>query len=588
MTRTTKRSPLSLLPFLAFLFVLIFNLLLLSHFHNRSWLPEDEGQYAHVAERILDGEILNAQIQEHHPGYINFINALALRLFGRDLVSLRYPLVVLATLQSLLLFFVFLSRGLWTALLAALTSTCLGFILFPNPTPNWYCLFFGILIACCLLEFRRGFPFRLEIIGFFVGVVFLLRQLSGLFIGMGVLAFLLVEESRPTVPQKKLFLARLLLVSLFGAILLYPIQAAGLLAFLLFGLWPLLLLGWAWFRVGRSNEEVLKILVRLALGAFLAFLPLFAYHLVHHSLLSWFGDTVLRPLKTPILWRAKIYPTFFKYSFYFIGGGYDLIVHENISSVLNGFYWLALPLLASVNGLFLLSHLRSLGSDKPLEAAIPFLAVFYSLVSPFNPNVLYLWLTVGFSLSGILWLVAKSPKPRLIFWSAATLFLCFTSVFYQAGQILAGGRLKDFIAGKKTVLVPSTLKRLGLWMSPTQLRTYTRLIQRIQKETHAGESIFVLPINPELYFLAERRNPFRFWDILYGLQSKKEVEDAIRELAQRPPKLVIYRSSVYRSQRLFRPLILHIRKNYHLIEKIGDFQVYRSALPAPFRSRARH
>ena len=56
--------------------------LILFHFHDRSWWPPDEGAYAHVAERILAGEVLNLTIQDIHAGYINFAKPLAFAKFG--------------------------------------------------------------------------------------------------------------------------------------------------------------------------------------------------------------------------------------------------------------------------------------------------------------------------------------------------------------------------------------------------------------------------------------------------------------------------------------------------------------------------
>ena len=70
----------------------------------------DEGNYAHVAQRILGGETLNLQVQDVHPGHISFVNAAALRVFGTDLVSLRYPLVLAGLLQAAVLFFTFPAR----------------------------------------------------------------------------------------------------------------------------------------------------------------------------------------------------------------------------------------------------------------------------------------------------------------------------------------------------------------------------------------------------------------------------------------------------------------------------------------------
>src|SRR5688572_8929120 len=71
-------------------------------FHDHFWYAPDEGNYAHVAQRIIDGEVLNSQIQDVHAGYINFVNAAAFRAFGLDLLSLRYPLVFLAFTQAIL------------------------------------------------------------------------------------------------------------------------------------------------------------------------------------------------------------------------------------------------------------------------------------------------------------------------------------------------------------------------------------------------------------------------------------------------------------------------------------------------------
>src|SRR5690349_12605321 len=108
--------------------------LLLWHFHDLSWYPIDEGNYAHVAERVAAGEILNLQVQDIHAGYINFLNAAAFRLFGADLVSLRYPLVLAALAQAALLYWLIARRDAAVAAIAAIGSLALGVIQFVNPT----------------------------------------------------------------------------------------------------------------------------------------------------------------------------------------------------------------------------------------------------------------------------------------------------------------------------------------------------------------------------------------------------------------------------------------------------------------------
>src|SRR4029453_14699153 len=55
---------------------------LLWFFHRRFWYAPDEGNYAHVAQRLLAGEVLHRDVQDVHPGYINLLNGAAFRLFG--------------------------------------------------------------------------------------------------------------------------------------------------------------------------------------------------------------------------------------------------------------------------------------------------------------------------------------------------------------------------------------------------------------------------------------------------------------------------------------------------------------------------
>ena len=129
---------------------------LLYSYYDRFWYPPDEGNYAHVAQRILEGETLNLQVQDVHPGYINFLHAAALRVFGSDLISLRYPLVFVSLLQALVLFLVFPRHDPWRAAVATVALVALGAIQFLNPTAHWHCL--ALTIRCCVLATLRTCP----------------------------------------------------------------------------------------------------------------------------------------------------------------------------------------------------------------------------------------------------------------------------------------------------------------------------------------------------------------------------------------------------------------------------------------------
>src|SRR5689334_10339503 len=64
---------------------------ILLRYYDRMWLPGDDGYYAHIAERVIAGEVLHRDVQALHPGYVYLVDAVALKLFGHSLVSLRYP-----------------------------------------------------------------------------------------------------------------------------------------------------------------------------------------------------------------------------------------------------------------------------------------------------------------------------------------------------------------------------------------------------------------------------------------------------------------------------------------------------------------
>src|SRR6516225_4940847 len=121
--------------------------LLVWYFHDRYWYPTDDGLYAHIAERLLSGEVLNRDIQDIHPGYIHFLHAAAFRMFGLDMLSLRYPLVLAAIIQSSLVAALLSRRSVAMAAAGSVAVTAIGVIQFVDPTPNWYCLTLSTLLA---------------------------------------------------------------------------------------------------------------------------------------------------------------------------------------------------------------------------------------------------------------------------------------------------------------------------------------------------------------------------------------------------------------------------------------------------------
>jgi predicted membrane-bound mannosyltransferase len=125
----------------------LLNAALLWTFHDQQWYVVDEGNYAHIAERLLSGEVLHRDVQDLHPGFINFVNTAAFGVFGINLVSLRYPLVAAMFAVSLLVWWLLARRSLLLATVASVSVNALGVVQFLNPTAHWYSLFATVVLV---------------------------------------------------------------------------------------------------------------------------------------------------------------------------------------------------------------------------------------------------------------------------------------------------------------------------------------------------------------------------------------------------------------------------------------------------------
>jgi len=284
----------------ALILVVLVSTVVVITYHNRFWAPADEGNYAHVAERLLSGQVLHRDVQDVHAGYINFVNAAAFSLFGVRMVSMRYPLALLTVIQAGLMFMVLKRGGVVTALIGGLALTSLSFVQFLNPTPNWYTLFLAVVTIAWLVRNPVSLRRRHIVTGFLVGTAFLFRQLTGVFLASGVLVFLLLEKSAAGASgARHLARATLALIAVGNA--WYILRVTDPVGWVLFGVWPLAVVLWAGVRTRRSDSEVLALLRDLSIGGIISASPLLAYHLAHESLGDWFRDAFGAAMTLPTL-----------------------------------------------------------------------------------------------------------------------------------------------------------------------------------------------------------------------------------------------------------------------------------------------
>jgi len=545
---------------------LAFTATILVYFHDRTWWPPDDGVYGYVAQRILAGDVLNGNLRDIHAGYVNFLHAAALWMFGEDLVSLRYPLVALTLLQSAFAYRLLLPRGPAYAALGAAALGALSFVLFPNPSANWYALFFAFAAILLLAETPTGDVRREVALGALLMVAFLFRQLSGVFLAIGVLTWLLIEP-RPASGGRPI-VARILAAIMGLGVAGYVWSKGSADGTLLFGLWPLAFIGMTAMRTRLGDAAALRLLARLAFGGALAALPLLAYHVAHGSLHGWVEDALLAALQLTKL-------DFMDQAHYWHIAAVTVAMlgqSPNPAVAANGLFWLLQLIAPTLLGLWLLAGMWRGEQDRVLHP-LPVVALFYAQCSAHYEIPIYLIFTSGLTIIALMWLLGAHGKLRsamaVVVFSLAAIALPF-----QAGQTTTRGFAAMVAGGTVALDAPEGLPGARIAMERSNQAIYQRLMALIDAHSKPGDAILALPFNPELYFLSHRRSVFDFYITALGIRSDADLAEAIQRLAAAPPPIIIDRPSDKYSNWASDALMVEIKRRYRRVEQVGLFDVY--------------
>jgi len=548
--------------------VVLISTIIMFIYHNRNWAPADEGIYAHVAERVLGGQVLHRDVQDLYPGYVNLANAAAFSLLGVRIVSMRYLLAVLTVIQAGIMFLILRRQGVATAFVGALVFTSLGFVQFLNPTANWYVLFFVVIVIAWLTWSRDESTSRDFVLGFLLGTTFLFRQLSGVFLASGVLVFLLLEKPG-TVGSDGRVLARAILALIAIVLTAYILRATDPFGWFLFGVWPLAVLALSWSRTTRSNREVVESLSKLALGGLVSALPLVAYHFAHGALGDWFQDTFGAAMSLSTL-------GFMNRPGYLMMGilAWRGFQSGDLDRFLNAGLYTFLLLMSALLGLLLFRALVR-GRCSGIHP-LPVIATFYALVSLHYQVPIYLFYTVGLSLAAVLLLTADFNPGVRGFTVGVTSMIGGVALYYQAGMPLSIS-LQDTIAGERRFpTTPLQSAVAGIYVDAQEAQLYKSLIRLIDQQTQPGDTIFVLPNDAELYFLGRRNNPFRFYNTAVGVRSAADVDSVLHVIRCHAPKLVFYDpTGKYNTPASVR-IADAVRRQYEKLASVPPFEVFRA------------
>ena len=180
---------------LVFLLVWIVSAAYVFPFRLRGWIPPDDGVLAHSAERVLNGDIPHRDFPEIYTGGLSYWNALALRLFGIRLSSLRLMLF-LSFLAFVPAVFAIASRFGSPVLSGLITLLAVAWSV-PNhfsAIPSWYNLFLAAWGVLALMRHvETGQSRWLWLAGLLAGISCLFKVIGAHFIAASLL-FLVYRE----------------------------------------------------------------------------------------------------------------------------------------------------------------------------------------------------------------------------------------------------------------------------------------------------------------------------------------------------------------------------------------------------------
>jgi len=161
------------------------------------WISTDEGVLAHSAERVLRGELPHRDFDDVYTGGLAIFDAAVFRVLGTRLIALRVPLVVAFALWSGTVYaiarrFTSTTRAALVVLLTVVwTVPC-----YPAAMPSWYSLFLytaGTAALCRYVEDRRR---RWLVIAGVAGGMAITIKVTGLYYVAAVLLLLVFLEQQ--------------------------------------------------------------------------------------------------------------------------------------------------------------------------------------------------------------------------------------------------------------------------------------------------------------------------------------------------------------------------------------------------------
>ncbi len=584
----------------------------------------DEGYFLDLSQRVLNGALPYRDFTTYYTPGIFYLFAGAFKLFGTNLLVIRYLMAVLRGLCALLLYVLARRVAPWPLAWLPFFFIFLfdAWPIEPEPHPSWPSLVASLLtMECVVRHMRTRLLYWLALAGAAAGVAYFFKQNIGAFTAIGLGGYVLL---RPRAHAGLCLRAVQLAFVVGTALLVTIVMREGLDPLSFAGLWlpVMVILGLLLYRAFRDEPEangsvlvdtlvcggsfalvtaawLLPLMV--ALGPAQTPLGLFVGEVDQASIASPFANFTpgIPPLLLAVIWMsaALIWRRQTGWQVVAIALGLTVVV-------------LTLPIWQGP---------RDVLTDDPLfQPVVGWLDVNFGTLSLYLPTM-----AVWAGIAGLLAYGGRgTPLPYFVLFGGLTSLTLYPridvlhSIVSSPAALVAGvGALalvyRGFVGWRRNVLMatlillpvaavaPQVAWRAATLVTPEDtgkrldyasldIASAPVLVPRLSAEdmrnvvaflqagTPPGEPLFVYPVAPLFNFLADRPNPTPFDHYLPGTLTSAEFEQVIDALQAAKPRYVMWDDSgvhLWGTDPANRPLSDYIWRCYHEVAAFHPYLV---------------
>ncbi len=515
----------------------------------RGWIPHDAGVLGHAAERVLAGELPHRDFVDVYTGGQAQLNALAFRVLGVSVMTLRLVFFVAYLLWIPTVWYV--ARTFARPQLAAavtLLAATLTLPVYAEGMPSWYNLFLATAGVASLLRYLERRHIVWLVLAGVAGGVSILFKIVGLYYVAGTLVFLLHLEASEgptgdTASDTSYRVAALTACAIVSLLALYVVRTGSArIGLIYFALPPLAAVAGVATSVGRSRgrpsierfSRLLGLALPFAAGVLVPVLLFALPYLGSGSLGTLYQGVFVLPRmrfefaardSLPILgflpaialvvWVASapgVRTVRDRLLALVVGGAVlTLVMMSHIDVVYRAVWWTLTSLgpVVAVAGAWVL--VRRTGHGRGTHSgsgALLVLAVFgfCNLVQiPFAAPIYFLYAAPLLLLLSTALVAHGEPASRGWFLFITIVLIAFSVWRLDTGFLYHLGF--RYRAHRQTEAL--TLERArGIRVSPEEKAELEELVRSLGS-LDTGPSVLALPDAPEVYFLTGLRNPTR-------------------------------------------------------------------------------